>query len=289
MRARENADPETAIILESSEAHFYRTRVRCFMPTVAFIGIGLNDAKGITIQGLEQARQADSVFAELYTNLMPNLNLRELEVLIGKKVAVLNRTQLEDEKGEPIVNAANRGSVAFLVPGDPLIATTHISLRLELARKGLRTRIVHAPSIASAVCGATGLQSYKFGKSITIPAGLTLPQSVLDTAWDNYRRGLHTLLLLDVGVEVGGQMSISHAARAISNADPKLGKRLIVGVARIGANDERVKAGRMKSLVDYDFGPAPHSLVLTGKLHFMEVEALKTFCGTTEQDLEDES
>ncbi len=259
------------------------------MATVAFIGMGLNDEKGITLKGLEQAKEADNVFAELYTNVMPNLNLHEIEALIGKKIMVLNRTQLEDDNGEPITNAAGRGNVALLVPGDPMIATTHISLRLEFARKGLRTRIIHAPSIVSAVCGATGLQSYKFGKSITVPAGRTLPQSVLDTAWDNYRRGLHTLLLLDVGPKAGEQVSISQAARGISKADPKLGVRLIVGVARIGADDELVKAGRMTSLVDYDFGPPPHSLVLTGKLHFMEAEALKTFCGATKEDLEDES
>ena len=259
------------------------------MSKVTFIGMGLNDEKGITLQGLEQARQANTVFAELYTNLMPNLSLYELEVLIGKKINVLNRTQVEDKNGDAIVEATSRGTVAFLVPGDPLIATTHISLRLELARKGLRTRIIHAPSIVSAVCGATGLQSYKFGKSVTVPLGRTLPRSVLDTAWDNYGRGLHTLLLLDVMAEAGEQMSISHATGVIGKADPRLGERLIVGVARIGADDELVKAGRMKSLLGYDFGQPPHSIVLTGKLHFMEAEALKTFCGATEQDLEDES
>ena len=259
------------------------------MSTVAFIGMGLNDEKGITLQGLEQAREADIVFAELYTGIMPNLNMHELETLIGKKITVLTRTELEDQKGEPILKAGTKGDVAFLVPGDPLIATTHISLRLELAGKGFRTRIIHAPSIVSAVCGATGLQSYKFGKSITVPRGQTLPQSVLDTAWENYNRGLHTLLLLDVGGEVGQQMSISKAAREIVKADPKLGKKLIVGVARIGARDELVKAGRMSSLLDYDFGPAPQSLVVAGKLHFMEAEALKTFCGATKEDLEDES
>ena len=259
------------------------------MSTVSFIGMGLNNEKGITLQGLEQAKLADSVFAELYTNVMANLNMHELEVLIGKQITVLTRNQLEDEKGEPIVKAGTRGDVAFLVPGDPLIATTHISLRLELAGKGLRTRIIHATSIVSAVCGATGLQSYKFGKSITVPGGRTLPRSVTDTAWDNYGRGLHTLLLLDVGPEVGQQVSISQAARSIAEADPKLGKKLMVGVARIGARDELVKAGRMSSLLDYDFGPIPQSIVLPGKLHFVEAEALKTFCGATEQDLEDES
>ncbi len=259
------------------------------MSTVSFIGMGLNDQKGMTLQGLEQAKQADSVFAELYTNLMPNLNMHELEILIGKKITVLTRTQLEDEKGEPIVKAGTRGDVAFLVPGDPMIATTHISLRLELAGRGLRTRIIHAPSIVSAVCGATGLQSYKFGKSITVPAGRALPRSVLDTVWENHHRGLHTLLLLDVGVGDEQRVSISHASKAIVKADPKLGGRLIVGVARIGAKDELVRAGRMKSLLDYDFGLPPQSLVLPGKLHFMEALALKTFCGATEQDLEDQS
>src|SRR5437667_10098812 len=102
---------------------------------------------------------------------MPSLDVKRLERLLRKKVVVLDRVQLEDENGRQILEATGRGKVAFLVPGDPMIATTHVSIMLELARKGIQSRIVHGPSIASAVCGASGVQSYKFGKTVTMHKG----------------------------------------------------------------------------------------------------------------------
>src|SRR5437660_11295872 len=138
---------------------------------------------------------------------MPNLDLKRLEKEIGKKVEVLDRSQLEDEGGKNVLTAASTERVAFLVPGDPLIATTHISLRLSLAKMGIASRVIHAPSIVSAVCGATGLQSYKFGKSITVPRDQPLPKTVLDTISENSNRGLHTHILLDVQREINSQMN----------------------------------------------------------------------------------
>src|SRR5438128_8012569 len=136
--------------------------------SLAFIGLGLNDEKGMTLEGLEEARRADSVYGEFYTNIMPNLDLKRLEKEIGKKVEVLSRSQLEDEGGEKLLRAASRERVAFLVPGDPLIATTHVSLRLSLARMSIPSRIIHAPAIVFAVCGSTGLSCSKCGNSITV-------------------------------------------------------------------------------------------------------------------------
>src|SRR5438128_10750917 len=206
---------------------------------LTFIGLGLNDEKGITIEGLEEARLADSAFGEFYTNVMPNLDLKRLEKEIGKKVEVLSRSQLEDEGGEKLLRAARKENVAFLVPGDPLIATTHISLRLSLAKMGIASRVIHAPSIVSAVCGATGLQSYKFGKSITVPRDQPLPRSVLDTISDNSDRGLHTLILLDVHFFFQAEDGIRDAITKMTTADPRIGTRVGVGVARIGSRDER--------------------------------------------------
>src|SRR5438128_11468105 len=194
--------------------------------SVAFIGLGLNNERGLTIEGIEQDRRSSNVFAEFYTNIMPGLDRRKLELLLGKRIVVLNRFQLEDEGGRQIVGAAERGRVAFLVPGDPMIATTHISIRLELARKGIPSRIIHGPSIVSAVCGATGLQSYKFGKSITVPRDQPLPKSVLDTVSDNSDRGLHTLILLDVQAGKTSQMRIRDASRKVTTADPRIGTRV---------------------------------------------------------------
>ena len=253
--------------------------------SLAFIGLGLNDEKGITLEGLEEARRADSVFGEFYTNIMPNLNLKRLEKVIGKKVEVLDRSQLEDEGGRRLLKAASEERVAFLVPGDPLIATTHISLRLSLAKLRIPSRVIHGPSIVSAVCGATGLQSYKFGKSITVPRDQPLPKSVLDTVSDNSDRGLHTLILLDVQAGKTSQMSIRDAITKMTTADPRIGTRVGVGVARIGSRDEKVKAAKMETLVSEDFGNGPQSMIVVGRLHFMEAEALEVLCGANEEDL----
>src|SRR2546422_6136872 len=210
--------------------------------SLAFIGLGLNDEKGMTLEGLEEARQADSVYGEFYTNIMPNLDLKRLEKEIGKKVEVLSRSQLEDEGGEKLLRAASRERVAFLVPGDPLIATTHVSLRLSLARMGIPSRVIHAPSIVSAVCGATGLQSYKFGKSITVPRDQPLPRPVLHTISDTKDRGLHTLILLDVQTARTSQLTIPDSLAKTTTANPRLETRLAVGGARLGSREEKVKA-----------------------------------------------
>ena len=253
---------------------------------VTFIGLGLNDERGLTIEGLEEARRSSDVFAEFYTNIMPGLDRKKLELLLGKRIVELSRVQLEDEGGKQIVEAVERGRVAFLVPGDPMIATTHISIRLELAKKGVPSRIIHGPSITSAVCGATGLQSYKFGKSVTLPHESGVPASVLDTLHDNGKRGLHTLMLLDVRPEQSKQLTIGEAAAKLVVADPRLQRSLGVGVARIGSDDQFVLSRRLETLQHQEFGKVPHSLVVPGKLHFMEAESLKAFCGANDEDLE---
>ena len=257
------------------------------MYSVTFVGLGLNDEKGMSLEGLEEAKKAQVVYAEFYTNPMPRLDRNRLASLIGKQIRILDRTKLEEETGREIIATARERSIAFLVPGDPMIATTHISLRLSLAKLGVKSRIIHAASITSAICGATGLQSYKFGKAITIPYDEPLPQSVSETITDNRSRGLHTLLLLDVKVDDGRQLTIPRAIEKIARARPEMNELLVVGAARLGARDEKVKVAKMKTLIQEDFGDPPHSVVAVGKLHFMEAEALKILNGAQETDLLD--
>src|SRR5436853_2510213 len=277
--ARNNASP-------AKKRPFSKPAHSSAVMSVSFVGLGLTGENGLTVQGLEEARKADAVFAEFYTNLMPKVDVRKLEDLLGKKVVVLSRVQLEDEGGKQIVEAALGKRVVFLVPGDPMIATTHISVRLELARRGIPSTIVHGPSITSAVCGATGLQSYKFGKSVTLPHEPGVPGSVLDTLRDNGKRGLHTLILLDVRPEQSKQLTIDDAAAKLVVADPGLQSSLGVGVARIGSDDQFVLSRRLETLRHQEFGKVPHSLVVPGRLHFMEAESLKAFCGASDEDLE---
>lgn len=254
--------------------------------SVTFVGLGLNDEKGLTLEGLEQTRNADAVFAEFYTNPMPGLDRKKLEDLLGKKIVALSRVQLEDEGAREIINAARTRKVVFLVPGDPMIATTHVSVRLELSKRGIPSRIVHAPSIASAVCGATGLQSYKFGKSITLPQEPKVPRSVFDTLHDNKKLGLHTLILLDVKPLGSHQLTIGNAIKKLTEEDSSIAQWTGIGVARVGSRDQIVLCAKFGMLQLEEFGNIPHCLVIPGRLHFVEVESLKAFCGAKDDDLE---
>lgn len=256
------------------------------MTRVVIVGLGLNDEKGMSLEGLEEVRRADRVFAEFYTNIMPNLQLNKLEDLIGRKVEILTRRELEEENGKKVLSSAELERVAFLVPGDPMIATTHVTLRLALAKEGIDSRIIHSASIFSAVCGATGLQSYKFGKSTTLPRDESTPPSVIDVIRENRSRDLHTLLLLELKTDGKPQLTISSAINKLVQADRGIMELLAVGVARLGSPDQKIGASKVSRLTESDFGPVPHALVFPGKLHFMEAEALKAFAGATDPDLE---
>ena len=68
-----------------------------------------------------------------------------------------------------VLRRAKEEKVAFLVSGDPLIAATHVDLRIRAEKQGIKTRVVHGASVISAVIGLSGLQNYKYGRSVTIP------------------------------------------------------------------------------------------------------------------------
>ena len=259
--------------------------------TLIFVGLGLHDEEGITLRGLRAAREADVVFAELYTSLMPGLSLERLEELVGKPIRIVDRAVLEEQDAEPVLSEALAGkNVALLVPGDPMVATTHVAIRVRAERLGIRTRVIHGPSIISAVVGLTGLQAYRFGRPVTItyPEGGLLSKTPYEVIEDNRSRGLHTLCLLDARAEEGRFMTVREALEILLALEEQLGRGVIgpgtlaVGVARAGSEEPVVKADSVRALMDYDFGPPPHSLVLPARLHFTEAEALRALADAPE-------
>jgi diphthine synthase len=256
---------------------------------IVFIGLGLHDEKGISLRGLEEAKAADNVFIELYTSFMPNFSTKLFERISGQKVFTVSRKELEEENGEAIIKAAKSGKVVLLVPGDPLIATTHIALRVQAEKLGIITRIVHGASILSAVMGLSGLHNYKFGKSVTIPFPDETPsQTPYEVIAQNKKLGLHTLCLLDIKAEEKRYLSIRESLELLLKIEEKKKKgiitvdSLVVGIARAGSDNPMVKADSVKKLLDYDFGESPYSIIFPGKLHFMEAEALIVLAGGPE-------
>ena len=253
------------------------------MRELVFIGMGLDDEMGISLRGLEEIKNARSVFIELYTNLMPNFSLDNLKKISGKKIRELSRKDLEEDEGKIIINTARKGKTVFLVPGDPLIATTHTSLRLEAQKHKIRNRIVHGVSIISAIIGISGLHNYKFGQTVTVP----LPENFSETPYNvikkNKENGLHTLCLLDINSKNQEFLSINDALKILLNIEKRKQKNIVtidtiaIGVARIGNSSQIIQAGYIRDLIKIDFGGPPQSLVFPGKLHFTEKEALIAF------------
>ncbi|MGQ9640154.1 MAG: diphthine synthase [Candidatus Bathyarchaeia archaeon] len=261
---------------------------------LTFIGLGLHSELGISLEGLEEARKADLVFTELYTSHMPGMRLANLERLIGKRVQVLSRRDIEEEAEERILKPARRYRCVLLTPGDPNVATTHIALRLMAEKEDIRTFVIHAASVMSAVAGVTGLQSYKFGRTVTVPFKSTSTSDVpYEHIFENSIRGLHTLILLDIDSEGGRYMTIIDGLKQLLDVEEKRKWGLLsmgrpaVGVTRIGSQDARVKADTLRNLLEHDWGGPPHCLVFLGKLHFMEVEALQVLCKADREILRD--
>jgi diphthine synthase len=256
-----------------------------------FVGLGLHDEKGISLRGIEEIRSADAVFAEFYTSLMAGLSVKKLEKLVGKKISVVSRQALEEEEGQLILQSAKEGKVALLVPGDPLIVTTHVDLRIRAEKHGIKTRVIHGASIVSAVIGLSGLQNYKYGRSVTIPFSdeTSAPETPYKVIAENKKTGLHTLCFLDIKAEERRYMTIKEGLQQLLAMEKRgrLGAvtldTLVVGIARAGSLEPTVKAGYVKEILNNDFGAPPHCLVFPGKLHFMEAEALITFAKAPEK------
>lgn len=270
------------------------------------IGLGLGDAKDITVKGLEVVKKAHKVFLEAYTSIIRG-GKEELEEFYGREIILADRTIVEQE-ADTILEEAKEQDVAFLVVGDPLGATTHTDLVIRAVEKNISYQIIHNASIMNAA-GCCGLQLYNFGETVSIVMWNDnwKPKSFYEKIINNKRRGLHTLCLLDIKVkeqnvenmmrgrkiyEPPRYLTANDAIRQIlqvtqsddvDDTEQIEGKDLInedticVALARIGWTDQKIVSGKMSTVRDTDLGPPIHSLVIPGEVHFIETDMLKLF------------
>jgi len=244
---------------------------------LTFVGLGLYEKSDVTVKGREAIEDAETVYAEFYTSAL-TASTEELEEFHGRSIEVLGREEVE--RGEGIVNEAKEEDVAFIVGGDPMVSTTHADLRLRAFERGVETRLVHAPSTATAVCGATGLQNYRFGASTTLPFTDDErdwePESPFETVCENLERDLHTLVYLDISDDPKGEQRYMDASEAAGRlAESSVGASTAVGVARLGSDDTEVYAGKPVEVAQHDHGDGLHLLAVPASLHEVEKKTLE--------------
>ncbi|XP_023365565.1 diphthine methyl ester synthase isoform X2 [Otolemur garnettii] len=265
------------------------------------IGLGLGDAKDITVKGLEVVRRCSRAYLEAYTSVL-TVGKEALEEFYGRKLILADREEVEQE-ADNILKDADTSDVAFLVVGDPFGATTHSDLVLRATKLGIPYRVIHNASIMNAV-GCCGLQLYRFGETVSIVfwTDTWRPESFMDKVQKNRHNSMHTLCLLDIKVkeqslenlmkgrklyEPPRYMSVNQAAQQLleivqnqraRGEEPVTEETLCVGLARVGAEDQQIAAGTLQQMCTVDLGEPLHSLIITGgSLHPLEMEMLSLF------------
>ena len=237
------------------------------------IGLGLSHPQDISLKGLELIKSSDYVYLDNYTSKL-NCSLLALENLCKKKVVLADRNLLENNSDE-ILNKAKNKKVSLLVIGDPLTATTHISLLLKAGKKNIKTEIINNASVLTAV-GITGLELYKFGKTTSIPFNHKDIKAPIEVLKNNQMMGLHTLFLLDLDPKENNFLGINEAAKYLINNGVEK-KTMAIGCAQLGSENPEIKTSSLEDLTKIRFKNYPQSLIIPGQLHFIEEEAVSRF------------
>lgn len=250
------------------------------MSMLILAGLGLYDEKDLSLREIEESKNADKIFIELYTSKWFG-NLKKLEEILGKKVEILERKDLEEDY-KKILEISKKQKVILFVQGNALIQTTHSSLILEAKKLGIETKIIHNSSIISAIA-ETGLHLQKFGPYVTIPfperTKGKLPESVYEVIEMNKARGLHTLCLLDVLAEENKYMEPKEGLKILLEIEKKRKEGVIseeseaIIFSKAGSERPLILFGKIKNLIKKDI-EAPAVIIIPGILHFTEKEFL---------------
>ncbi|HEW63743.1 diphthine synthase [Fervidicoccus fontis] len=252
---------------------------------LSFVGLGLS-LSHISIEGIKKLKSSDFIFLEGYTSFyFPEINAAMKVIGIkSDRFKIISRRDIEEKSGQEIIDLLLKGkNISMAVIGDPFIATTHLSLKNYAKEKGCKVNYIPGINIFSYAMSATGLFNYKFGPSATIVykrEGIlsVYPYLVLS---GNLSRGLHTFFFLDIDAE-RGPLNASEAIKLLieMEKEERLGiitpETKIVVLERLGWPDEKIYYGKISLLYNMRFNP-PNSIIIPGKLHFMEEQSLEAF------------
>lgn len=271
------------------------------------IGLGLGNQDDVTMRGYKIIQSADIIFLESYTSMLIGTTVEQLETMYSTKrpIVVADRTMVEQDSDIMIVQPAKTQTVVFLVAGDPVCATTHTDLWLRCKEQNVNVEYVHNASIMNAV-GATGLQLYTFGQTVSIPyftEEWKPMRSFYDKIKYNRAGNLHTLCLLDIKVKEPDYetmirtgktiylppryMSIQEASEQLIETEQcmnenvySIASTLCIACARMGhPTQQLIVAGTLTELAKYEqMGGPLHSLIICADiLHDLEYDVIRYY------------
>lgn len=243
-----------------------------------FIGLGISGVDSISTSTQKLLKQADFVYLEQFTSPISKCEISKIKKFVKKNFKIAKRWMIED--GKEILKNAKKNIVILLSYGDPYMATTHIELRTRAIQNKIKTLSVHAASALTSVVGECGLHYYKIGRIVTIMRDLKALTTPYYVIYKNLIDGNHTLLLLEYDQDSKFFLKPNNAFVGLIDTEKEQRRKVIlpstfaIVASRIGFKNQSISSGKISILKKKNYGKPPHAIIIPGKLHFTESEAI---------------
>jgi diphthine synthase len=243
-----------------------------------FVGLGISGTKSIPIEVEKIIREADFVYLEAFTSPISQIREDKIKNIVNGGFKIAKRWLVED--GQEILKTAKSSTVVLLSYGDPYVATTHIELRTRAELEKIETKTIHSASAITSMIGEAGLQFYKIGRIVTIMNEKKSTMTPYSAIFKNLTDGLHSVILLEYNQDKNYFLDPKNAISNLLDIEREYKRNVLTNdtfaivASRIGFETQKIISGKFSNLLKIDFGEPPHSIIITGKLHFTESDAI---------------
>ena len=243
-----------------------------------FVGLGISGTRSIPIEVVKIIQKADFVYLESFTSPIYKQQEEEIKNIVSGSFKIAKRWLVED--GQEILKASKSSTVVLLSYGDPYIATTHIELRTRAKLEKIETNTIHSASAITSMIGEAGLQFYKVGRIVTIMNEKKSIITPYTSIFKNLIQGLHSVILLEYNQDENYFLDPKDAISHLLDVEKEQKRNVVnndtfaIVASRIGFKTQKITSGKFSNLLKVDFGEPPHSIIITGKLHFTESDAI---------------
>lgn len=246
------------------------------------VGAGIYDTFEMC-NSISILKSCDRIYLESFTSPISDNFIEILKTTIEpeKKIEFVKRWFVED--GRQILDESKTLNVGLISYGDPTIATTFTELRIRAMKNNIGVKVVHAASGITSLVGECGLQIYKIGKLVTMMGERQSAISVYSTVFSNLNLNCHTIILTEYRQGDDGTVFFLKPNNVMSRLldvekDIMYGfvseDSFLIVLSRIGTDGQKIFSGKIKSLLELDYGKGPHAIIFPSRFHFTEEDAI---------------
>ena len=246
------------------------------------VGAGIYDTFEMC-NSISILKSCDRIYLERFTSPISDNFIDILKTTIEpeKKIEFVKRWFVED--GRQILDESKTLNVGLISYGDPTIATTFTELRIRAMKNKIDVKVIHAASGITSLVGECGLQIYKIGKLVTMMEERQSAISVYSTVFSNLNLNCHTIILTEYRQGDDGTVFFLKPNNVMSRLldvekDIMYGfvseDSFLIVLSRIGTDGQKVFSGKIKSLLELDYGKGPHAIIFPSRFHFTEEDAI---------------